>query len=121
MLAVGHHLASSKSLIKCKACKQEKKRSDHPEDKEPRTNESQVVQRPKTDSMILWISRNDCELLVTPEKGTSFGKSICLVKTKKTILQRCSFVMWGLWFRCSKAAALASRRTTTGFVAFPND
>lgn len=46
-----------------------RKKSDHPEDKEPRTNESQVGQRSKTDSLILWISRNDCELFVTPEKS----------------------------------------------------
>lgn len=48
-------------------------RSDCPEDKEPRPNESQVGQRPKTDSMILWISRNDCELFVTPEKGANLN------------------------------------------------
>jgi len=44
-------------------------KSDRPEDQEPRTNESQVGQRPKADSMILWVSRNDCELFVTPEKS----------------------------------------------------
>lgn len=35
--------------------------------------ESQVGQRAKTDYMILWILRNDCELFFTPEKGVNLN------------------------------------------------